>query len=281
MIQDIDARYDNSFEPFKPEERDVLLHYRAGKVLGRLDDGRLTLARVSDFRDVPQRTTFLFHIGDNAVHLALDDGVEVPEGFGYVGLGELRESPSHDARFCAVTGSQLNRWYRENRFCSCCGHPMEPAPRSRELVCPACAHIVYPKISPGIIAGVVDGDRIVMTRYARSGNIPWRWALVSGFSEIGESIEDTVRREVMEEVGLKVRDLHFYKSQPWSYSDTLLVGFFCRLDGPDTIRVQRSELADARWFHRDEIGDERANDTLSVTGEMIELFKRKGAAVLD
>lgn len=281
MVQDIDVAYDNHFEPLRPEPGDVLLHYRGRGVLGRLADGRLTLPRAADYPTPPERTTFLFRVGDTVVHLALDDEVAVPDGFDYVGLGDLRLSPSHTERFCAVTGSQLNRWYRENRFCSVCGHPLELAPRSRELVCPSCAHIVYPKIAPGIIAGVVDGDRIVLTRYARSGNIPWRWALVSGFTEIGESVEDTVRREVMEEVGLRVRDLRFYKSQPWPYSDTLLVGFFCRLDGPDDIRVQRSELAEARWFHKDEIGDERVNDTLSVTGEMIELFRREGGAVLD
>lgn len=279
MIQDIEKPFDNHFEPLAPQPEDVVLHYQGRSVLGRLEDACLVLPRLAEYPTAPERTVFLFHIGDTVVHLALDEEIEIPQGYGYVNLGDLRLSPAHTSRFCAVAGFQISRWYREVRFCPRCGHPLELAPRSRELVCPECAYIIYPKIAPGIIAGVVDGDRIVMTRYARSGNIPWRWALVSGFTEIGESLEETVRREVMEGVGLKVRDLQFYKSQPWPYSDTLLAGFFCHLDGSDKILTQRSELAEARWFHADEIGDEWVDDTLSVTGEMIELFKHRGAGV--
>ena len=98
-----------------------------------------------------------------------------------------------------------------------------------------------------------------------------RYALIAGFSEVGETIEDTVRREVMEEVGLKVRDLRFYKSQPWPFSDSLLMGFFCDLDGSDEIRLDVNELSEARWVDREDLDIEF--DGVSLTNEMIIRFK--------
>lgn len=77
--------------------------------------------------------------------------------------------------------------------------------------------------------------------------------MIAGFAEVGETIEETVHREVMEEVGLKVKNLHYYKSQPWSASSTLLMGFFCEADGDDEIRLDKSELAEARWCPRAEV----------------------------
>ena len=94
---------------------------------------------------------------------------------------------------------------------------------------------------------------------------------LAGFTEIGETIEETVQREVMEEVGLKVKNIRYYKSQPWSFSDTILMGFYCDLDGEEEITLDREELALAEWFQRDEIPVEPSRD--SLTNEMIIKFK--------
>ena len=99
----------------------------------------------------------------------------------------------------------------------------------------------------------------------------WRYALVAGFNEIGETIEQTVQREVLEETGLLVHHLRFYKSQPRVVSDSLLFGFFADLAGPDVIRLQEDELAEARWFPRAELPTDHSTD--SLTGEMIEAFR--------
>lgn len=104
-----------------------------------------------------------------------------------------------------------------------------------------------------MIVAVVDKEkeRLLLTRYAgrRGGN----YALIAGFSEVGETLEETARREVMEEVGLKIRNLHYYASQPWSFSDTLLAGFYAELDGSDEIQLEREELSEGVWLSRDEI----------------------------
>src|SRR5699024_3191276 len=99
-----------------------------------------------------------------------------------------------------------------------------------------------------------------------------KYALLAGFTEIGETVEETLAREVMEEVGLKVRNIRYYKSQPWAFSDTLLMGFYCDLDGSDKITLDRDELSLAEWFEREEIPVEPSRD--SLTNEMIMKFKQ-------
>jgi NAD+ diphosphatase len=108
------------------------------------------------------------------------------------------------------------------------------------MQCTECHNIVYPRISPAVIVAVMDGNRILMTKYA--GRVFKKYALIAGYAEIGETLEETVRREVMEEVGLKVKNIRYYKSQPWAFDDSLLSGFFCELDGLKEIKCQTFQL---------------------------------------
>lgn len=120
-----------------------------------------------------------------------------------------------------------------------------------------------------MIIGVTDGNRLLLSKYA--GRTYKKYALLAGYTEIGETMEETVAREVMEEVGLKVKNIRYYKSQPWAFSDTILMGFYCDLDGADEIRLDEEELALAEWFERDEIPVTPSRD--SLTNEMIMRFK--------
>ena len=120
-----------------------------------------------------------------------------------------------------------------------------------------------------MIVGILNDDKLLMSKYA--GRTYRSYALIAGFIEIGESAEQTVQREVMEEVGLKVKNIRYYKSQPWGFTDSLLFGYFCELDGDDTIRLDTNELSQAGWYTREEITLE--DDYLSLTREMILQFK--------
>jgi NAD+ diphosphatase len=139
----------------------------------------------------------------------------------------------------------------------------------RAIVCPACGRTIYPRIVPAVIVGVTDGDRILMTKYA-GRSIPF-YALIAGFTEIGETFEETVAREVMEEVGLKVRNIRYYKSQPWAIADDILAGFYCDVDGDTTIRLDTSELKEGVWMKREEVVLQP--DDYSLTNEMMLMFK--------
>ena len=142
--------------------------------------------------------------------------------------------------------------------------------KERLMRCPDCGQMEYPKICPAVIVGVTDHDRIVLTKYA--GRAYKKYALIAGFAETGETIEDTVRREVKEEVGLHVKNIRFYKSQPWSFSDTLLMGFFCELDGSDKIKMDEEELAVAQWCNREEVPVQE--EDISLTSEMMCIFRQ-------
>ncbi|HAZ90794.1 MAG TPA: NAD(+) diphosphatase, partial [Eubacterium sp.] len=109
---------------------------------------------------------------------------------------------------------------------------------------------------------------LLLTRY-RTGYA--HNALVAGFTEIGETLEETVAREVMEETGLKVKNIRYYKSQPWGMAQDILVGYYCEVDGDTTIKVDESELKSALWVKREDI--ELQPNNLSLTNEMMKRFK--------
>jgi NAD+ diphosphatase len=144
-----------------------------------------------------------------------------------------------------------------------------PSQTERALVCPNCGRIIYPRILPAVIIAVTDKDRMIMTKYA-GRSLPF-YALVAGFNEIGESLEETVKREVMEEVGLKVKNIRYYKSQPWGIVDDILTGYYCDVDGSTEIRMDRTELKEAVWMERKEIKGQPHD--LSLTNEMMITFR--------
>lgn len=174
--------------------------------------------------------------------------------------------------FAGITAFQINRFRVERKFCGKCGNLMAPSRKERAMICSSCGKVEYPKISPAVITGIINNDKILLTKYAGGGYR--NWALVAGFVEVGETFKGTVRREVMEEVGLTVGNIQYYKSQPWSFSDTAMIGFFAELAGKDDIVLQEEELAEAKWFTREEI-PEMPSD-ISIGQEMIMLFKNNG-----
>lgn len=268
MIQDIGRhRYDNTYVIRPAETEDYAVCCGSHGVLLRKEGQDWALPR---FRDgIPtHEARHVFAMDGTAVFLA-EAPAALPEGLVWVDMQTLRSVRPMEVAFAAVTASQMYRWYRDRAFCPRCGHAMGPGDTERSMVCPDCGLTEYPKICPAVIVAVTDGDRLVLTRYA---NRPYRGgALIAGFVEVGETLEDTVRREVMEEVGLHVKNIRYYKSQPWSFTDTLLSGFYCDLDGDDAIRLDHNELAAGEWIPRSELPDRSGE--VSLTAEMVENFR--------
>ena len=214
--------------------------------------------------------------GDPALKLAEEENQETfqEDGsgkFSFQGPAYFRIMQPEYQAFAAITAVQLFRWKESLKFCGCCGSRTEDSRTERALVCTKCGHTEYPKICPAVIVAVTDGDRLLMSRY--KGRAYRGYALIAGFVEIGETFEETVRREVMEEVGLKVKNIRYYKSQPWAFTDTEMIGFFAELDGDDAIRLQEDELSEAGWYRRDEIPEDVSS--ISVGSEMKMAFKHQ------
>jgi NAD+ diphosphatase len=130
--------------------------------------------------------------------------------------------------------------------------------------------IVYPKISPAIIVAIICRNKILL---ARNSSFPGSWySLVAGYVDIGESLEEAVTREVKEEVGLDIRNIRYYKSQPWPFSGSMMVGFVADADEDQTISIDMKEIAEAAWFQRGKLPNHSLN--VSIAGEMIERFDK-------
>lgn len=269
MIQNIEPHvYHNEFRPVQPKADDIVFCFDQQDVF-LLPENRV--CHVKDLRD-PSGLYWLFRIDDTEYYL-----LDQPEE------GMIREStrifrsfdPPHIG-FAGITAWQIWNWRIDNRYCGRCGRLMQDDVKERAVRCPACGNVVYPRINPAVIVGVInDQNQILVTKYARS--IYNRYALVAGFTEVGETIEETVIREVKEETGIDVTDLKYYKCQPWSFSSSLLFGFWCRAKGDTQIRIDENELKTARWADRSE--DFSMPDSTSLTGEMIRMFK-EGKAFL-
>ena len=280
MIQDIEPRiFYNRFENKKAEPQDLFLSYDGDAVLVREEREKLWYPSFSDFEQeyphLKDNAQFLFAIDEINYFLVAEKGLDSAEGWTYATTGRFRTEPKYWRSFAGAVGWQLNRWYENHQFCSKCGKPMKRSEKERMLYCETCGFQTYPTISPCVIVAVYNGDRLLMTKY--SGRAYTNYALIAGFVEIGESLEQAVHREVKEEVGLKVKNLKYYKSQPWPFSDTILAGFFAELDGDDTITLEEEELSLGVWLNREDIPPAERN--ISLTGEMQEAF-RLGTAEL-
>lgn len=276
MIQDIAPhQFDNHFRPGKvPTADSAVIAFSGRKVLLREDGDSVALPRARDLGP-SRKLHYLFTMDDEDYYFPVepvpDD--EMPEGFEYIGALMLRfgyDIP-RELMFLLTTALHFSNWYTHNRFCGCCGTHTELDDQERAVVCPKCGNKIFPRINPAVIIGVTNGDELVMTKYAnRPGQRVPFYALVAGFTEFGETFEETVSREVMEEVGLKVKNIRYYKSQPWGFADDILAGFYCDVDGDPTITVDHSELKTAVWMKREDITGQP--DDLSLTNEMMMLF---------
>ena len=268
MLQDIAfGRLENEYWPLTAGEGDRVLCFREGKVLlARSEQDVLTLPQVKDLGAGDYR--YLFRMEDENYFLPLGMAPEQVAGWTYEPVRTLRQLTSKDICFAVMTGWHLSNWYRNNRFCGNCAAETVHDDKERMLRCPNCGNMIFPRISPAVIVAVTDGDRLLLTKYA--GRSYTRYALIAGYTEIGETIEQTVTREVMEEVGLRVKNLRYYKSQPWGVDGNVLMGFYCDLDGSDRVQLDTNELSVAEWFHRNEIPAK--DDGISLTREMIRVF---------
>lgn len=277
MIQDIAPHtLENEYRPqVVPEVGDYVFYVRGQDLAARRvdeeDEPAFSLPIVGEWGVPTEGLTYLFELDSGACWLAPDAGqAEPPAGYELVSNRSLRiekRGPRH-LMYAVYTAVHLGGWYARNRYCGSCGSAMEHHASLRALRCPSCGGMVFPRLNPAVIVCVRDPlrDKIVLTRYARGRYMPID-ALVAGFVEIGETIEECVRREVREELGLEVDNISYYKSQPWGVAGDILSGFWCDVVGDPTLHMDESELGRAAWVGPDEIVGQP--DDFSLTNEMM------------
>ncbi|MBR6316011.1 MAG: NAD(+) diphosphatase [Lachnospiraceae bacterium] len=275
MIQDIyPSKLDNSYQNRKPQIGDICMIFnKEGALLVKPEGDRLIFPvwdqELLHMIENGACVVYLFSVDERKFFLLLCEDKEYSlSGFVYRTVRQLRGTCVNVDLMAAFTAYHLWHWYDNNKFCGRCKGAFSFSETERALVCPDCGQIIYPRINPAVIVGVIKGDSLLITRYKRGYA---HNALVAGFTEIGETLEETVAREVMEETGVKVKNIRYYKSQPWGMAQDILVGFYCEADGDGQIHMDENELKYAEWVPRERI-DLQPSD-ISLTNEMMKTFR--------
>lgn len=274
MIQDIHPhRFDNRYHARKrPGRLDFILHYRENSVLLKNAGDRLEIPRMDDLPALEDQaeTVFLFTFDDVSCFLLQEDPGAFGSQLAYRELGFFRTTRQQEIAWICLVGYHLANWYAQHRFCGKCGAPMTPGTGERAIACSACNHMVYPVIAPAVIVAITCRDRILL---ARGSNFPGSWySLIAGYVDAGESLEEALVREVKEEVGLDIRNIRYYGSQPWPLSGSMMIGFTAEADDAQPIVADGREIAEAGWFSRGNLP--KHSLSLSIAGEMIGRFDR-------
>ncbi|MDE6148725.1 MAG: NAD(+) diphosphatase [Ruminococcus sp.] len=274
MFQDIIHNYNIEYDDKSVNDNDIILAYSDRKMLYNIDnENNLCLPHYSDL-DIKRNTTdilFLFSLNGIRFFLWKAEQQLKCKNFSYENINRLKSVNVSDFLYAAVTGYHYYSFHEENKFCGKCGEKLAHVPEKRCMLCDSCKNEIFPKISPAVIVGVIDDktDSILMTRYAQ-GDYK-KLALVAGFAEMGESGEQAAYREVMEETGIEICDLKYYKSQPWGFAQNLLIGYFAKLKGKREIVLDKTELSEALWVKREDV--KAQPNSISLTGEMLWKFK--------
>ncbi|MBE6499705.1 MAG: NAD(+) diphosphatase [Methanobrevibacter thaueri] len=174
---------------------------------------------------------------------------------------------SHDTYHMASIDVLVNDWYISHKFCGRCGSKTQVDEKDMMLKCPSCGQVHYPRIAPAIIVAITKEDELLMAKHSYHNNI--RYALIAGFVEPGETIEEAVHREVLEEVGIEIKNLKYQKSQSWPFPNSLMLAFTAEYKNGN-IKVDGDEIIKAKWFKKDEIS--RYDSDISISDWLIENF---------
>jgi NAD+ diphosphatase len=201
---------------------------------------------------------------------ALEEGTEVPDGYRLDGLrGAFHALDEEDFR-AAGAARQRVEWYLTHRFCSRCGARNEPHSDQAAMACPSCRQMHFPRVAPAVIVLVQRGHEALLGRSPHF--TPGVYSTLAGFVEPGETLEECVHREIEEEVGVRVGNLRYFASQPHPFPNSLMVGFVAEWTSGE-IRVDPSEIEDARWFRYDDLPE--LPHAMSIARALIEDFVRR------
>lgn len=184
----------------------------------------------------------------------------------YLPLQEVYEF-NPDLYHIAGKAVLVRDWYISHQFCGRCGVKTELDEKDMMLKCPSCGQVHYPRIAPAIIVGIRKGDELLMAKH--SYHKTHRYALVAGFVEPGESIEEAVHREVLEEIGIKIKNIKYQRSQSWPFPNSLMLAFTAEYESGE-IKVDGDEILKAKWFKKDEI--QRYDSDISISDWLIQDF---------
>lgn len=259
-------------EALAPRPDDVVFAFVGDRLLVRPGaPGPVTLADLGDAGTVAGPLEVGTFHGRRCIAVRVESA---PDGVEALGLRQVLPQIEDEMTALVSRASQLLEWYVAHAFCGRCGHATEVHPTELARQCPNCGAMYFPRISPAVITLVHrDGAVLLATNRTQARGF---YALIAGFVEVGETLEQAVRREIREEVGLEVGRIRYAGSQPWPFPSQLMIGFYAEYRSGDIV-VQESELSDARWFPLDALPDSRPG-RFTIAGRLIQRYLDESGA---
>lgn len=254
--------------PARPRDTALLFVARGVELLIAERESRVHIPSGAELPTLAADAHFLGTLdGVDCYAAPLPKDTEPPQGFQLVQARGLFDRVDETLFGVAGRALAIAEWDILHRFCGRCGQPTVLVPGEYSRRCSACRTPFYPRISPAVIVLITRGDEMLL---ARNANFPAPFfSTLAGFVEPGEALEETVAREVREEVGVELKNLRYFGSQPWPFGRSLMVGFTAEYAGGD-IRVDGQEIAEARWFSPDNLP--QIPPRLSIARKLIDSF---------
>jgi len=228
--------------------------FQGNKLLVYQEPSSVRIPFLVDFAELGLRSLHHHYLGhldhQHCYAVGLDEGIVPPAGMTFESLRQVYGRLDEDLFWIAARAVQIVDWDRTHRFCGRCGVPLRTSTTERAKECPQCGLLHFPRLSPAIIVLVERGNELLLARSRHF--LPGMYSVLAGFVEPGETLEEAVAREVREEVGLTVRDIQYFGSQPWPFPHSLMIGFTATYAGGEII-LDDGEIEDAGWFTVDNL----------------------------
>lgn len=230
-----------------------------------------TVAEIKRLQFDPDQVQYLGRLAEKACFAANISKANLPEllptSYSFIKIRQLFGILDSESYRFALRAAHIVTWRNNNQYCGRCASEMDNVAQELAMKCTACGYVVYPRISPAIIVAIIKGSEILLARSNRFP--PGRYSVIAGFLEPGETLEDCVRREVKEEVGIEVDTITYFGNQPWPFPDSQMIGFTARYAGGE-ITIDNNEIVAADWFTVDKFPDIPPKD--SIARRLIDSF---------
>ncbi len=247
------------------------LSFLGDKLLITKDGGQVSIPLADDLTALglkPLRSQYLGSLDGYPCYCTeLTQDTAVPQGMEFLGLRQLFGRGDETLYSLAGRARQIVAWDKTHQYCGQCGSPTQNKVDERAKLCPRCGEVTYPVLSPAIIVAITKGDELLLARGNRFA-VPM-YSVLAGFVEPGESLEECVHREVREEVGIEVKHISYFGSQPWPFPHSLMIGFTAEYAGGE-IHIDPREIVDAGWYRAENLP--LIPDKLSIARRLIDWF---------
>lgn len=257
--------------PIEEYDQDLWFVYNGGKLAVVQNGEKTEVPMMLKVQKHKERLKHIHYIGASrgrhCYAADIDDISGTEEDFTFGDLRTIMPNLEDDMFFAASRAIQIINWDKDHRYCGRCGVLMQQKSSERVKVCPECGLTNYPRISPAIIVAVTRGKELLLAhnRNFRSG----LFSVIAGFVDAGETFEECVKREVLEEVGIKVKNIKYFKSQPWPFPNSLMVGFTAEYESGE-IKPDGEEIVEAHWYTADKLPT--IPSKITIAGKLIDWF---------